>query len=87
MSAQSVSISQPATLVERWLESRRHGSDLPTYESVVLGRLGRLADCCALIATSDRQVRTITWTGPSFAEWLEDGRSNISLGQLPVHER
>jgi diguanylate cyclase (GGDEF)-like protein/PAS domain S-box-containing protein len=87
MSVRNLSIRRPATLVQRWHDGRRHGGYLPTYESVVLGRLGRLADCCALVATSECHAPTIAWTGPNFAEWLENGRSDISLRQLPDETR
>ena len=87
MSTQASSVARPVTLVQHWRDSRRPGDQLPTYERVVLGRLGRLADCCALVPASFGKAEAVVWAGPAFAEWLQDGRSSIPLAGLPDEAR
>ncbi|MGV7032576.1 putative bifunctional diguanylate cyclase/phosphodiesterase [Methylobacterium symbioticum] len=71
------------SLVQHWQESRRADGTIPSYESVVLGRLGRLADRCALVATRDGQPDTILWGGKGFADWLGQDLRGLSLAALP----
>lgn len=78
---------RPAPLAQLWFDSRRPGGDLPTYEGVVLGRLGRLADCCALISTDEGRARSVIWAGPDFAAWLHDERPELQLVDLSDETR
>ncbi|GJD56754.1 putative bifunctional diguanylate cyclase/phosphodiesterase [Methylobacterium dankookense] len=74
-------------LVQHWQDSRRAGGAIPSYESVVLGRLGRLADRCALVATRDGRASTILWGGKGFADWLDQDVRGLSLAALPDEVR
>ena len=38
----------------------------------MLGRLGRLADRCVLVATHEGRAERLVWGGAAFREWLED---------------
>ncbi|WP_443136730.1 putative bifunctional diguanylate cyclase/phosphodiesterase [Methylobacterium sp. Leaf113] len=67
-------------LIDRWHAARRAGEAIPTYESVVLGTLGRHADHAALIATQDGRPTRILWSGSHFAIWL--GRSERVPGEV-----
>jgi len=87
MATHNSPIARPGTLVQHWLDSRRPGLPLPSYERVVLGRLGRLADRCALVNTRADRAETIIWAGPDFGEWLQDGRAGLSVADLPDETR
>jgi diguanylate cyclase (GGDEF)-like protein/PAS domain S-box-containing protein len=65
------SASQTGTLAAHWRRCRTRPGGMPSYEAVVLGRLGRLADRCALLATREGRAVRLLWGGPGFAEWLE----------------
>ena len=76
------------SLVQHWQDSRRAGGGtIPSYESVVLGRLGRLADRCALVTTRGGQAATILWGGTDFAEWLGQDVRDLSPQALPDEVR
>ncbi len=56
---------------------------MPGYDAVVLGRLGRLADRCALIITREGRAERILWGGPGFRNWFEDEIHDRPLAQMP----
>ena len=56
---------------------------MPSYDAVVLGRLGRLADRCALIATREGRAERILWGGPGFCDWFEDEIRDRPLARMP----
>ncbi len=87
MPAPPLPASQLKTVVQHWLDNRRAGGALPTYESVVLGRLGRLADRCALISTRSGQAAAIVWSGSEFADWLQHRASDVPVHKLSEEVR
>lgn len=60
---------------------------MPGYSDVVLGRLGRLADRCALVTTRDGRAERILWGGPGFRDWFEDEIHDRPLAGLPEEIR
>ena len=87
MPAHGLAVTRPATLAQLWLDSRLPGGAIPTYERVVLGRLGRLADCCALISTDAGKAHSVIWAGPDLAEWLQAGRPDPRVADLSYETR
>jgi len=70
-------------LVQHWRSCRPRPGAMPGYEAVVLGRLGRLADRCALVATREGRAERILWGGPGFRDWFEDEIRDRRLVQMP----
>ncbi|GJE26103.1 putative bifunctional diguanylate cyclase/phosphodiesterase [Methylobacterium organophilum] len=60
---------------------------MPTYEAVVLGRLGRLADRCVLVATRDGRAHTLMWGGPGFQDWFEGAVQDLPLAGVAEEVR
>ena len=56
---------------------------MPSYDDVVLGRLGRLGDRCALITTRDGRAERILWGGAGFRDWFEDEIHDRPLSGTP----
>ncbi|MCJ2035739.1 putative bifunctional diguanylate cyclase/phosphodiesterase [Methylobacterium sp. J-068] len=76
-----------AALIERWQAARRLGEDIPSYDVVVLGNLGRHADHAALIATQAGQPRAILWSGTRFLAWLHRDSGSPRADGAPAMER
>ena len=74
---------QDATLIQHWRSCRTSLGAMPSYDSVVLGRLGRIADRCALVATCEGRADRILWGGPGFRDWFEDEVSDLPLARIP----
>ncbi len=55
---------------------------MPRYEAVVLGRLGRLADRCALVATHEGRAERLLWGGSAFRDWLDDAVQDHPVARL-----
>ena len=72
-----------AALIQHWRSCRTRPGAMPGYDAVVLGRLGRLADRCALIATREGRAERILWGGPGFRDWFEDEIRDRPLAQMP----
>ena len=72
-----------AALIQHWRSCRTRPGAMPSYDAVVLGRLGRLADRFALIATRDGRAERILWGGPGFRDWIEDEIHDRPLAQIP----
>jgi diguanylate cyclase (GGDEF)-like protein/PAS domain S-box-containing protein len=62
-------LSEVSTLRRKWFAALRPGVELPAYEEVVLGSMGRLADHMALLQGSDDSL-TIMRTGRALRQWL-----------------
>jgi len=75
------------SLIERWQAARRPGEDLPSYEAVVLGNLGRHADHAALVATQAGQPHDILWSGARFLAWLNRDFGAPRGGDTPAIQR
>ncbi|SFS97391.1 EAL domain-containing protein [Methylobacterium sp. yr668] len=60
-------------LLRHWQDCRTPGAPIPSYEAVVLGSLGRLADRAALVTTRDGRAARILWAGQVFGAWLAQG--------------
>ena len=73
---------QDATLIQHWHSCRVRPGALPSYEAVVLGRLGRLADRCALVATCEGRADRILWGGPGFRGWFEDEVRDLPMARI-----
>ena len=56
---------------------------MPSYDDVVLGRLGRLGDRCALVTTRDGRAERILWGGAGFRDWFEDEIHDRPLSGTP----
>ncbi|MCJ2081164.1 putative bifunctional diguanylate cyclase/phosphodiesterase [Methylobacterium sp. J-090] len=74
-------------LIERWQAARRSDADIPSYEAVVLGNLGRHADHAALVATRAGQPHAILWSGARFLAWLHRDSGSAREGGTPAAER
>ncbi|MEG9503530.1 MAG: EAL domain-containing protein [Methylorubrum extorquens] len=72
-----------AALVQHWRSCRSRPGAMPGYDAVVLGRLGRLADRCALVATREGRAERILWGGTGFRDWFEDEIRDRPLVQMP----
>ncbi|MEN3208854.1 EAL domain-containing protein [Methylorubrum populi] len=79
--------AQAAALIQHWRSSRTRPGAMPGYSDVVLGRLGRLADRCALVTTRDGRAERILWGGPGFRDWFEDEIHDRPLAGLPEEIR
>jgi diguanylate cyclase (GGDEF)-like protein/PAS domain S-box-containing protein len=85
MSFESTGLSS-ASLIERWQAARRPDEDIPSYEAVVLGNLGRHADHAALVAMQAGQPHDILWSGTRFLAWLHRDFA-AREGQAPAIRR
>ncbi|MGX5776705.1 putative bifunctional diguanylate cyclase/phosphodiesterase [Methylorubrum zatmanii] len=56
---------------------------MPGYDAVVLGRLGRLADRCALVTTHEGRAERVLWGGPGFRDWFEGEVHGLPLVEVP----
>ena len=69
-------------LQRKWQAALRPGEDLPRYEDVMLGSLGRLADHIVLLRNDDGTLE-VSRTGRYVQQWLDDDRWDIPLSALP----
>ncbi|HXI06952.1 MAG: putative bifunctional diguanylate cyclase/phosphodiesterase [Bradyrhizobium sp.] len=69
-------------LKRKWQAAVRPGDQLPRYEDVMLGSLGRLADHIGLLK-DDGGALAISRTGRYFQQWIGDERWDIPLDGLP----
>jgi PAS domain S-box-containing protein len=74
------SASSPEAL---WRAATRAESGLPSYESVVLGRLGRHADGAAVALVEAAGAIVLAWAGRGFETWLGHEVRNLALTALP----
>ncbi|ABD06867.1 diguanylate cyclase/phosphodiesterase [Rhodopseudomonas palustris HaA2] len=70
-----------AVLQRKWHAAVQSGQALPSYEEVMLGSLGRLADNMALLELSVARPG-VTRTGRYVQQWLGDERWDIPLDTL-----
>ena len=70
-------------ILRRWQDCRTPGAPIPSYEAVVLGSLGRLADRAALVTTRNGQAARILWAGQEFGAWLAQGSEGPSAEPCP----
>ena len=75
------------SLVRHWQECRSAHTGIPSYEAVVLGNLGRLADRVALVTTRMGRADAILWAGGSFSAWLKPDPCGFKIDELPVDVR
>jgi hypothetical protein len=68
-------------LQRKWQAALRPGENLPRYEDVMLGSLGRLADHIVLLKNSDDGLK-ISRTGRYIQKWLSDDRWDIPVSDL-----
>jgi diguanylate cyclase (GGDEF)-like protein/PAS domain S-box-containing protein len=68
-------------LQRKWHAALRPGEQLPRYEDVMLGSLGRLADHVVLLKHNDG-VFEVSRTGRYIQKWLDDDRWDIPLSAL-----
>jgi diguanylate cyclase (GGDEF)-like protein/PAS domain S-box-containing protein len=71
-----------AILQRKWQAALRPDGRLPSYEDVMLGSLGRLADHIVLLKHDD-EAFAVSRTGRYAQKWLDDGRRDIPLTMLP----
>jgi diguanylate cyclase (GGDEF)-like protein/PAS domain S-box-containing protein len=69
-------------LRRKWQAALRPNEELPRYEDVMLGSLGRLADHIVLLKNKD-DVLEVSRTGRYIQKWLDDDRWDIPLTALP----
>ena len=69
-------------LKRKWQAALRPGESLPRYEDVMLGSLGRLADHIVLLKHKNAALE-VSRTGRYVQKWLNDGRWDIPLSELP----
>jgi diguanylate cyclase (GGDEF)-like protein/PAS domain S-box-containing protein len=69
-------------LRRKWQAALRPGEQLPRYEDVMLGSLGKLADHIVLLKTKDDALE-VSRTGRYIQKWLDDDRWDIPLNALP----
>jgi hypothetical protein len=69
-------------LRRKWQAALRPGEQLPRYEDVMLGSLGKLADHIVLLKTRDGALE-VSRTGRYIQKWLDDDRWDIPLNALP----
>ena len=72
-----------SVLQRKWQAALRPGEDLPRYEDVMLGSLGRLADHIVLLR-NDYGAFAVSHTGRYIQQWLNDDRWDIPLSALPA---
>ncbi|QIJ74898.1 EAL domain-containing protein [Methylobacterium sp. NI91] len=75
--------ARAAALIQHWRSCRTRPGAMPSYDDVVLGRLGRLGDRCALITTRDGRAERILWGGAGFRDWFEDEIHDRPLSGTP----
>jgi len=75
-------IGDLTVLRRKWQAGVLPGHELPGYEEVMLGSLGRLADHIALLKV-DGDVLEVSRTGRYVQSWIGDDRWNIPLAALP----
>ncbi|QHO76032.1 GGDEF domain-containing protein [Bradyrhizobium sp. CCBAU 051011] len=71
-----------AVLQRKWQAALRPGENLPRYEDVMLGSLGRLADHVVLLRDDDDTL-AVSHSGRYVQQWLNDDRWDIPLSALP----
>ena len=69
-------------LQRKWHAAVQPGQSLPSYEEVMLGSLGRLADHIALLSITG-EIPEVSRTGRYVQQWLCDDRWDIPLEVLP----
>jgi diguanylate cyclase (GGDEF)-like protein/PAS domain S-box-containing protein len=69
-------------LQRKWHAALRPGEQLPRYEDVMLGSLGRLADHIVLLKGKSEQLE-VSRTGRYIQQWIGDERWDIPLSTLP----
>jgi hypothetical protein len=69
-------------LKRKWQAALRPGENLPRYEDVMLGSLGRLADHVVLLR-NDGGTLSVAHSGRYVQQWIDDDRWNIPLSALP----
>jgi diguanylate cyclase (GGDEF)-like protein/PAS domain S-box-containing protein len=74
------------TLRRKWFAALRPGQQLPSYEEVVLGSLGRLADHMALLQGSGETL-TIMRTGRALRQWLGQDAWDTRVSDLAPEYR
>jgi diguanylate cyclase (GGDEF)-like protein/PAS domain S-box-containing protein len=79
-------LSDVSTLRRKWFAALRPGEQLPSYEEVVLGSMGRLADHMALLQGSGETL-TIMRTGRALRQWLGQDAWDTRVSDLaPEYE-
>jgi len=68
-------------LKRKWQAALRPGENLPRYEDVMLGSLGRLADHVVLLRDDDDTL-IVSHSGRYIQQWLNDDRWDIPLSAL-----
>ncbi|NEV80535.1 GGDEF domain-containing protein, partial [Rhodopseudomonas sp. BR0C11] len=68
-------------LQRKWYAAIQPGQSLPSYEEVMLGSLGRLADHLVLLEI-DGETPEVSRTGRYAQQWLGDERWDIPLDAL-----
>ena len=69
-------------LKRKWQAALRPGEQLPRYEDVMLGSLGRLADHVVLLR-NDGGTLAVSHSGRYVQRWLNDDRWDVALSALP----
>jgi diguanylate cyclase (GGDEF)-like protein/PAS domain S-box-containing protein len=69
-------------LQRKWHAALRPGEQLPRYEDVMLGSLGRLADHIALLNGKSAALQ-LARSGRYVQQWIDDERWDIPLSMLP----
>ncbi|WKA26584.1 putative bifunctional diguanylate cyclase/phosphodiesterase [Bradyrhizobium roseum] len=69
-------------LKRKWQAALRPGENLPRYEDVMLGSLGRMADHVVLLR-HDGGMFALSHSGRYVQQWLNDDRWDIPLSALP----
>ena len=70
-----------SVLQRKWQAALRPDGKLPSYEDVMLGSLGRLADHIALLKHNNETLE-LSRTGRYVQKWLDDERWDIPLTAL-----
>jgi diguanylate cyclase (GGDEF)-like protein/PAS domain S-box-containing protein len=70
-----------AVLHRKWQAGLRPGDQLPRYEDVMLGSLGRLADHIVVLK-KDNNALEVSRSGRYVQKWLDDERWDIPLSAL-----
>ncbi|WP_315831776.1 putative bifunctional diguanylate cyclase/phosphodiesterase [Bradyrhizobium prioriisuperbiae] len=79
-------LNDVSTLRRKWFAALRPGQQLPAYEEVVLGSMGRLADHMALLQGSGETL-TIMRTGRALRHWLGQDAWDTRVSDLaPQYE-
>jgi diguanylate cyclase (GGDEF)-like protein/PAS domain S-box-containing protein len=79
-------MSDVGTLRRKWFAALRPGDQLPSYEEVVLGSMGRLADHMALLQGSGDAL-TIMRTGRALRQWLGQDAWDTCVSDLAPEYR